>query len=156
MDGDFTAAYTEADNSKVVATDSMKNTVYILAKKSSDVQNIELFATEIGRHFILTYPHVTQANVSITRHRWTRMLVNGKLHDHSFHRDGEDTRNTEVTITRNNDKNNGISIKIKSGLKDLLVLKTTGSKFRGFIRDECKRNFILYNLKKKKYDNNNK
>ncbi|RHZ44606.1 hypothetical protein Glove_718g65 [Diversispora epigaea] len=138
LDGDFTTAYTEADNSKVVATDSMKNTVYILAKQSSNVQNIELFATEIGRHFIFTYSHVSQANVSITKHKWTRMLVDGKFHDHSFYRDGEDTHNAKVIVTRinNNDEDNEISIKIESGLKDLLVLKTTGSKFSGFIRDK--------------------
>ncbi|CAG8443149.1 7206_t:CDS:2 [Diversispora eburnea] len=139
LDGDFTAAYTEADNSKIVATDSMKNTVYILAKQSSNVQNIELFATEIGRHFIFTYSHVSQANVSITKHKWTRMLVDGKFHDHSFYRDGEDTHNAKVIVTRinNNDDENSIKIEsIESGLKNLLVLKTTGSKFSGFIRDK--------------------
>ncbi|CAI2186640.1 11990_t:CDS:2 [Funneliformis geosporum] len=135
LEGDFTAAYTKADNSLVVATDTIKNTVYILAKQSSNVQKIEIFATEIGQHFISTYSHVSKANVWITQHKWTRMLVNERLHDHSFIRDGDDTRNTKVIVIKKDESKN-TTIKIESGLKDLLVLKTTGSAFYGFMRDE--------------------
>ncbi|CAG8665879.1 1733_t:CDS:2 [Acaulospora morrowiae] len=134
LEGDFVTSYTEADNSKVVATDSMKNTIYILAKQSPHVQNIEIFATEIGHHFVSTYSHVSKANVSITKHKWTRMLIDGKLHDHSFYRDGEDTRSTKVVVAKTNSKD--VSVQIESGLKNLLVLKTTGSAFYGFLRDK--------------------
>ena len=114
----------------------MKNTVYILAKQSSNVQRIEVFATEIGQHFISTYSHVSKANVWITKHKWTRMLVNGKLHEHSFFRDGDDTRNTKVIVTKKGGSKD-FTVEIESGLKDLLVLKTTGSAFYGFLRDKC-------------------
>ncbi|POG81844.1 hypothetical protein GLOIN_2v1085568 [Rhizophagus irregularis DAOM 181602=DAOM 197198] len=113
----------------------MKNTIYILAKQSSNVNRIEIFATEIGQHFISTYSHVSKANVWISKHKWTRMLVNGKLHDHSFLRDGEDTRNTKVVITKKGGPKD-VTIEIESGLKDMLVLKTTGSAFYGFLRDK--------------------
>ncbi|CAG8512687.1 7540_t:CDS:2 [Ambispora leptoticha] len=130
LEGNFEKAYTKADNSLVIATDSIKNTVYILAKKSAQVQHIELFAIEIGDHFISQYSHVSTVHVSITKHRWTRMLVNGKLHNHSFIRDGDETRSTRVVTSRNT------GVAIESGLKDLLVLKTTGSAFHSFFRDE--------------------
>ncbi|KAG9303260.1 hypothetical protein G9A89_013586 [Geosiphon pyriformis] len=134
LGGDFTVSYTEGDNTPIVATDSMKNIIYYLAKKSSNVQHIELFAMEIGEFFVTKYTHVSHANVLITRHRWTRMLIDGKLHQHSFIRDGEETRNTHVIVAK--EKNLRISVKIESGLKDILVLKTTGSAFRSFLRDE--------------------
>ncbi|RIA95686.1 uricase [Glomus cerebriforme] len=132
LEGNFNAAYTKADNSLVVATDTMKNTIYILAKQSSNVQRIEAFAVEIGQHFISTYSHVSKAHIWISKYKWTRMLVNGKLHDHSFLRDGEETRNTKVIVSRKKD----VVVEIESGLKDLLVLKTTGSAFYGFLRDK--------------------
>ncbi|CAB4394334.1 urate oxidase [Rhizophagus irregularis] len=135
LEGDFADSYTKADNSLIVATDTMKNTIYILAKQSSNVNRIEIFATEIGQHFISTYSHVSKANVWISKHKWTRMLVNGKLHDHSFLRDGEDTRNTKVVITKKGGPKD-VTIEIESGLKDMLVLKTTGSAFYGFLRDK--------------------
>ncbi|CAG8564555.1 20575_t:CDS:2 [Cetraspora pellucida] len=129
LDGEFEDSYTKADNSMIVATDSMKNTIYILAKQSSCVENIEVFATEIGKHFITTYSHVHKATISIIKHKWTRMLIDGKLHDHSFHRDGEDVHDTKVVFSRK-------GVTIESGLKNLLVLKTTGSAFYGFLRDK--------------------
>ncbi|CAG8463510.1 10925_t:CDS:2 [Dentiscutata erythropus] len=129
LDGEFESSYTKADNSMIIATDSMKNTIYILAKQSSCVEDIEIFASEIGQHFITTYSHVHKATISITKHKWTRMLIDGKLHDHSFLRDGEDVHDTKVVVSRK-------GITIESGLKNLLVLKTTGSAFHGFLRDK--------------------
>ncbi|RIB22727.1 hypothetical protein C2G38_957690 [Gigaspora rosea] len=131
LDGEFETPYTKADNSMIVATDSIKNTIYILAKQLSCVENIEIFASEIGQHFITTYSHVHKATVSITKHKWTRMLIDGKFHDHSFLRDGDDVHDTKVVVSRK-------GIIIESGLKNLLVLKTTGSAFYGFLRDKCK------------------
>jgi urate oxidase len=120
----------------------MKNTIYILAKQSSNVNCIEVFANEIGQHFISTYSHVSKANVWISKHKWTRMFINGKLHNHSFLRDGEETRNTKVVITKKGGPKDVI-VEIESGLKDLLVLKTTGSAFYGFLRDKCKAKYLF-------------
>ncbi|PQE16719.1 uricase protein [Rutstroemia sp. NJR-2017a WRK4] len=61
---------------------------------------------------------------------WTRMTIDGKAHPHSFYRDGNETRNVEATIKR------GKGIDIRSGIAGLLVLKSTGSQFHGFVRDE--------------------
>lgn len=120
--------YTKADNSVVVATDSMKNTVYIKAKEHP-VTPPELFASILGTHFVEHYPHITTANIKIITHRWTRMTIDGKPHPHSFFRDGAETRNVEAVVRKG-------GIDIRSGIVGLLVLKSTGSQFHGFVRDE--------------------
>lgn len=121
--------YTKADNSVVVATDSIKNTIYLKAKEYP-VTPPELFASSLGTHFLDTYAHITVANVKIVTHRWTRMSIDGKPHPHSFYRDGSETRDVEAKITR------GRGIDIRSSIVGLLVLKSTGSAFHGFVRDE--------------------
>ena len=61
------------------------------------------------------------------------MTVDGEPHPHSFLRDGTETRVIEA-VTRK-----GKGTTIKSGIKGLLVLKSTGSAFYGFHRDEYTR-----------------
>lgn len=129
LEGAIETSYTKGDNSVVVATDSMKNTVYIKAKEHP-VTPPELFASILGTHFVETYPHITTANIKIVTHRWTRMTIDGKPHPHSFYRDGAETRNVEAVIRK------GKGIDIRSGIVGLLVLKSTGSQFHGFVRDE--------------------
>jgi urate oxidase len=107
----------------------MKNTIYIKAKEHP-VTPPELFASILGTHFVETYPHITTANIKIITHRWTRMTIDGKPHPHSFYRDGAETRNVEAVIRK------GKGIDIRSGIVGLLVLKSTGSQFHGFVRDE--------------------
>lgn len=129
LEGDIDTSYTRADNSVVVATDSMKNTVFIMAKMHP-VNPPERFASILGSHFLVQYPHIHVANISITTHRWVRMEVDGKPHPHSFIKDGNETRNVDARVSRKD----GISI--TSGIKGLTVLKSTGSAFHGFVRDE--------------------
>lgn len=113
----------------MVATDSMKNTIYIKAKEHP-VNPPELFASILGQHFLDTYPHITTAHIKVVVHRWTRMVVDGKPHPHSFYRDGQETRNVEAAVSRDG----GVSL--RSGIVGLTVLKSTGSAFHGFVRDE--------------------
>lgn len=128
LEGQIEESYTKADNSVVVATDSIKNTIYIKAKEYP-VNPPELYAGILGQHFLDTYAHINVANIKIVVHRWTRMVVDGKPHPHSFLRDGEETRNVEVRVTRE-------GIDVASSIAKLLVLKSTGSQFHGFVRDE--------------------
>ncbi|KAF2813690.1 uricase [Mytilinidion resinicola] len=129
LEGDIETSYTEADNSVIVATDTQKQTCYILAKQNP-ITPPELFASVIGDHFIKTYPHIHAAHVKIIQHKWTRMAIDGKPHPHSFLRDGEDIRVVE-SVTREN-----VGVSIRSKIEKLLVLKSTGSAFYGFHRDE--------------------
>ena len=122
-------SYTEADNSVVVATDTMKNTVYIMAKQHP-VSPPELFGSIVATHFIETYKHIHTAQVKVITHRWTRMTVDGKPHPHSFMRDSAEKRNVEAVATE------GKGISIRSAIAGLLVLKSTGSAFHSFVRNE--------------------
>lgn len=93
----------------------------------------EVFAAILGNHFVNTYSHIHACHVKIIIHRWTRLVVDGKPHPHSFMRDGAEIRTVEAVAR----EDQGISI--KSGIEKLLVLKSTGSAFYGFHRDEFTR-----------------
>lgn len=129
LEGDIASSYTHADNSVVVATDSIKNTIYITAKQST-VHPPEVYAATLSSHFIEKYGHIHAAHVKVVTHRWTRMDIDGKPHPHSFLRDGEEKRTVEATARR------GEGIAIESSIQGLTVLKSTGSAFHGFLRDE--------------------
>ncbi|XRM39303.1 hypothetical protein ABZX51_002661 [Aspergillus tubingensis] len=129
LEGDIDTSYTKADNSVIVATDSIKNTIYITAKQNP-VTPPELFGSILGTHFITKYNHIHAAHVNIITHRWTRMTIDGKPHPHSFLRDGEETRNVQVDVVE------GKGVDITSSLAKLTVLKSTNSQFWGFLRDE--------------------
>ncbi len=95
----------------------------------------ETFALELGLHFVNTYSHIHKAHVDITKLKWSRIPVKGQPHKHSFVRDGEDKRHVSVVVDATKGKNN-LSATCKSGLSDLLVLKSTGSSFENFVRDK--------------------
>ncbi|KAH6661071.1 hypothetical protein BKA67DRAFT_511375 [Truncatella angustata] len=128
LEGAIEESYTKADNASVVATDSIKNTIFIKAKEYP-INPIEQWAAMLGQHFLDKYPHISVANIDIIKHKWTRMVIDGKPHPHSFYRDGEEKRTVEARVTRED-------IVIKSSVKDLLVLKSTGSMFYGYVQDE--------------------
>ena len=129
LEGDVDVSYTRADNTPVIATDTMKNTTYIMAKQHP-VNPPELFASILGSHFIETYEQIHTAHVSVIQHRWTRMSVDGKPHPHSFFRDGEEKRVAEASVVESK------GIEIRSAISDLLVLKSTGSQFHHFYRND--------------------
>jgi len=135
VEGDIEASYTQGDNSVIVATDSIKNIINYLAKVSLHVLYPELFALEIGSYIIQKYPHLHKAFVDIEQLRWSRINVDGKPHPHSFMRDGDEKRTVSVVVDGTAGKDQMMG-SITSGLKDLLVLKSTGSAFENFIRDE--------------------
>lgn len=126
-------SYTKADNSVVVATDSIKNTIFILAKQHP-VGPPELFASTVADHFVKTYAHIHVAHVKVVSPHWARMVIGGQPHPHAFHQDSAATRNVEV-IARDAD-NGAEPLEIRSSIAGLLVLKSTGSQFHGFVRDE--------------------
>src|ERR1035438_1704485 len=65
LQGDFDASYTKADNRLVVATDSVKNTVNVLAKQKLGAET-EPFGVLLGEHFLEKYKHVSRVEVSLT------------------------------------------------------------------------------------------
>lgn len=79
--------------------------------------------------------HIHKANIDIVQLKWSRIPVAGSPHKHSFVRDGEDKRFTTVVVDASEGKDK-VSAKVSSGIRDLLVLKTTESSFEDFVRDQ--------------------
>ncbi|WP_437663511.1 factor-independent urate hydroxylase [Sorangium sp. So ce1182] len=127
LEGDFDDAYTQGDNSKVLPTDTMKNTVYALAK-GHPVEPIEEFGVLLAEHF-LGKPHARRARIAIAEKVWSRIDAGGAPHPHAFLRASGERRTAEITAAPGD-------VAIVSGVEDLLVLKTTGSAFSGFPRDQ--------------------
>ncbi|KAG6879121.1 hypothetical protein C0992_005008 [Termitomyces sp. T32_za158] len=143
VEGDIDVSYTKADNSVVVATDSMKNITYYLAKVSPHVLVPEYFALHLGTHIVSRYSHIHKVFITIEQLRWSRIPVNNTQspegaaqgHTHSFLRDGDDKRVVKVEVDASAGKDKLIG-RVSAGITDLLVLKSTGSSFTSFIRDE--------------------
>ena len=128
LEGDFETVHTEGDNRKVLPTDTMKNTVYALAKENP-VKSIEEFSIYLAKYFIENNKQVSSVTIENTETLWNRISLNGKPHNHSFVSGGNEKRFTKV-IT------DGENISVTSGIKDLLVLKTTASGFENYIKDK--------------------
>jgi urate oxidase len=121
LEGDFVSAYTDGDNSQVLPTDTMKNTVYALAA-DHPVKNLEDFGLLLSDHFLQASPPAASARIEMTEHLWER------LDPHCFRRAGSERRTAVVTRTRN-------SVAVTAGLEDLVVMKTSKSAFEGFPKD---------------------
>jgi urate oxidase len=128
LEGEFAASYLAGDNRNIVATDTMKNIVYVLAKKHG-IGAIESFGETVGRHFVQTYAQVRAATIDLVEHSWRPIVVNGRDHPHAFVGGSGEKRTAVVTLTRH-------GLRVESGLGELSLLKTTDSAFAGFVRDE--------------------
>jgi urate oxidase len=128
LQGDFETAHTEGDNSKILPTDTQKNTVYALAKESFN-DSIEDFGVSLSKHFMSNNPQLSKATIEIEEHLYTRLNFDDKKHPHAYISGG----NEKHTITVEQSKN---TIKVTSGIKDLLILKTTDSGFEHYIKDQ--------------------
>jgi urate oxidase len=126
LEGGFEAAHVRGDNTGLLATDTMRNTVYALAKDHL-TRSIEEFGLKLVDHFLEAGPTVERARVRIAEHSWTRIEVNGRGHEHSFVR-GSGERIAMV-------RGEAGGTRVKAGIDDLLVLKTTNSGWEGFLRE---------------------
>ncbi len=126
LEGDFEAVYVDGDNGACVATDTMKNTVYALARHEP-IDHVEAFGMCLAEHFV-ALPAVTRARISAVEHRWERLSAEGRPHPHAFIQPGGEQWTAVVT---RDDRGAGV----RSGVTNLIVLKTTDSAFSGFPRD---------------------
>lgn len=125
---DCLPAYLSGDNSSIVATDTMKNTVYAKAKECTEVVSMESFAIILAKHFTTFYPQVTTAIVKIVEKPWERVTLDGQPHVHGF-KLGSEKHVTEVTLKKCG------ALSLIAGVQGLALLKTTQSGFEGFVRD---------------------
>lgn len=126
--GDFEACHTVGDNAQVVATDTQKNTVYAFAREHG-IGTPEEFLIRLGRHFVDGFDWVSGGRWEAEQYSWKRIEVDGEPHDHAFVRTGQETRTALVQIVDG-------STHVIAGLTDCTVLKSTGSEFHGFPRDQ--------------------
>ena len=127
LEGEFDAVHTHGDNANVIATDTMKNTVYAFARDRL-TGSPEAFGLELARHFA-SYPVVERATVDLVEHPWTRVPTRTGEAPDAFVRSGQHGRLASVTASRTGD------IEVVAGIDELTVMKTTRSAFVGFDRD---------------------
>ena len=128
FEGDYDTSYVEGDNSDVLPTDTMKNTVYAFAARGP-LEELETFALNLAEHFLERNPKANRITVDILEHMWRRIEVGGKDSGHSFLRHGPEKRSAQVRLDRE-------EAQVRAGIVDLLILKSAQSAFSGFPRDE--------------------
>jgi urate oxidase len=129
LTGDFDSAHYDGDNSKILPTDTMKNTVYSVARNSS-ATSMEDYAKELTDFLLGRNPQVSSASVAIESTIWKRLTIDGKPHPTSFMRGSGELQTTAVSRAKDG------AFQIASGFKNLVVMKTADSGFEDYIVDE--------------------
>jgi urate oxidase len=128
FEGDFDTAHSKGDNQKILPTDTMKNTVYALARQHP-IKTAESFCLHLAEHFLARNPQTSRVQIDATETLWTRLPVGGKLHAYTFTSASMEKRTALVDATRSEKT-------VFAGIEGLVVLKATQSAFEGFLRDE--------------------
>lgn len=128
LSGDLEGSYFSEDNSSIVPTDTVKNTVHVLAHDHLGTGRAA-FATVIGEHFLGKYAHLSGVEVELRERRWGRMNLENGAHPHSFVAEGNGSLYSKGRFVR------GEEPQISSGVRDHLIMKTTESGFIGY--NEC-------------------
>jgi len=127
FEGDFESAHVQGDNRKILPTDTMKNTVYALARQHP-IEPVERFSLHLIEHFLTYNPQVSRVRIQATESLWMRLPRGDKPYASVFTRTGEDKRTANLSGTRE-------GVTIRAGIDGLVVLKTSNSAFENFLRD---------------------
>ncbi|BCL26705.1 factor-independent urate hydroxylase [Streptomyces aurantiacus] len=127
LSGDMDEVHYSGSNANVLPTDTTKNTVYAFAKEHG-IESAEQFGIHLARHFVTSQEPIHRARIRIEEYAWERIETPGEG-EHSFVRQGQETRVTQITY-------DGSSWEAVSGLKDLVVMNSTNSEFRGYVKDK--------------------
>ena len=129
LSGDFADIHLTGDNAKCLTTDATKNTVNAFAKEhGEEARQPESFGLALARHFVEDVHPVHRARIKLEMYPWRRLSHAGSPHPHAFVRVGDYVRTATVTYE-------GGRAWIVSGVRDLVVLKTTDSEFHGFLEE---------------------
>jgi urate oxidase len=129
--GGFADAHLVGDQAQVLPTDSQKNTCFAYAKEKG-IGEIEQYAHDLAGHFVNDIEPVHGARIEVEEYAWERVRVDGREHDHTWVRKGQEIRTTVVTVDGSGEDQ---QTWVVSGLKDLVLMKSTGSEFCGFLKD---------------------
>lgn len=128
IQGDYDDAFRIGSNGGILPTDTMKNTVYSIARRST-ATCIEEFGKDLITHFLTTYAHAESVAVDIKEKLWERLKVDGKPHPTSFQQGSNELTTTSVSASR------AVGTSVSSGLGRLVIMKTADSGFEGYIKD---------------------
>jgi urate oxidase len=126
--GDFANCFAEGENSRILPTDTMKNTVYSVAR-SSNAACMEDFAKELTEFLLRRNPQVSEAEVSVSQKAWEHLNTQGKPHPTTFVQSSGECQTTSVVRKQNGE------LAVVSGLENLVIMKTADSAFSGYIKD---------------------
>jgi urate oxidase len=129
LTGSFAAAHIEGDNSLVLPTDTMKNTVYAKARALT-IRTPDEFGIALAHHFLDASAAANSAKVTVKEHGWRRLVVGDQPHEHAFERASSELRVAQVTLAR------GGKSEVVAGIEELLILKSGRSAFTGYPRDK--------------------
>ncbi|HKF52704.1 MAG TPA: urate oxidase [Candidatus Acidoferrales bacterium] len=127
LEGAFEAAHVKGENRAILPSDTIKNTVYVLAKQYP-AEAIEEFAFHLTEHFLTYNPQVARIEVRISERPWSRVTIGEKGHASAFVGRASEKRTTRISAGRE-------ALALESGIEDLLVMRTSGMAFEGFLRD---------------------
>ena len=127
FEGSFAAAFTAGDNRAILPPDTIKNTVYVLARQYP-AEAIEDFAFHLVEHFLTYNPQVSHVNLDVTEHPWSRIPIGEKGHSSAFVGSAGERRTARLSATRE-------KTTLESGIEDLHLLKTAAVSFESFLRD---------------------
>ncbi len=130
--GDFGAAHTDGDQTDVLPTDTQKNTAFAYAKEHG-VASPEDYALALGRRFLDAAPKADSARIDVEQYGWDRIAVDGRGHDHAFVRRGDCVRTAVAVVSG---RGAAQRVEVLAGVSELTLLKSTGSQFTGYLRDE--------------------
>jgi len=126
--GEYDNCFRSGSNTDILPTDTMKNTIYSLARDSS-AACIEDFAKQLIAYFLTSYAQAQSVTVDINEKLWNHLEFGGHAHPTSFQQKTSELRTTSVAGSRD------AAITIASGLSGLVILKTSDSAFEGYIED---------------------
>ncbi len=128
LQGAFEPCYRTGNNASVIPTDSLRNTVYALARQMT-FESPEDLGAILTNYFLQGYPQVSFVGVDVAMTLWSRLRVDGRDHDNAFAGPGMGVRTAAIHHTR------GQPVTTQGGIRDLHLIKTTDSGFAGFRRD---------------------
>jgi len=128
LEGDFNESFETGNNRQVVPTDTMKNSLYIYAKKFN-LNCLEEWAIEVGKDMLQRHNQISVVNLELEESNWERIKINGIEHNHAFLK-REGIRFATMKMQRNG------QIKLNCGIKDLIIMKSTQSGFENYVKDE--------------------
>jgi urate oxidase len=129
----FLAAYTEGDNREVIATDTMKNFVYAMAAEYRGSTLLGLCAF-LSRRFIETYPVMEALRVSAREVPLDAAAGERGPSNVLFRSTRTDRAVAEVAVNAVDGRREVTAA--RSGWEGMVLVKTTGSSFATFARDD--------------------